>query len=102
MPLTALEIYLEETDQWHGKPLYAALIELARQEGIAGATAYRGIMGFGESAKIHSMHVLDISEDLPVLIRIMDEPQKVASLVQKVRAITSDAKLISWQVEALD
>lgn len=101
MTFAALEIYLEETDQWNGRPLYAGIIELARKEGLAGATAYRGIMGFGESARMHSMHVLDISEDLPIVIRIMDEPQKIADLIEKIRGIAEHAKMVTWQVESL-
>ncbi len=101
MNLTAMEIYLEETDQWHGKPMYTVIVEMARTEGLAGATAYRGIMGFGSSAKIHSIHVLDISEDLPVVVKIIDEPQKAKAFATRVREVVDQRKIITWQVEGL-
>jgi len=99
--LTALEIYLEETDQWHGKPLYAEIVELARKEGMSGATVFRGVMGFGASTKMHSMHVLDIAEDLPVVIKIIDEAAKISRFALRVREMAPKRKIVTWQVEGI-
>lgn len=99
--MTSLEIYIEETDQWHGRPLYAAIVELARKEGLAGATVWRGIMGYGASHRIHSMHVLDISEDLPVVIRIIDEDAKIEAFKDEVRKMADPIEMVSWSVSRL-
>lgn len=76
-PGKALAIFIGETDHWHGKPTYAAIVELARKEGLAGATVTRGIMGFGGNSRIHSASILRLSEDLPVVIQIVDTPERI-------------------------
>jgi PII-like signaling protein len=73
-----VRIYIGETDQWHGAPLYHAIVELLRERGIAGATVIRGIEGFGRAARVHTTRILRLSEDLPILIETVDEEAKVA------------------------
>ena len=67
-----LRIFVGEADRWEGKPLYQAIVEAARQRGLAGATAWKGFMGFGASSRVHTAKVLRLSEDLPVVIEIVD------------------------------
>lgn len=100
MTQKALEIYLEETDQWHGKPLYAAIVELARKEGLAGATALRGILGYGAAAKMHSIHVLDVSEDLPIVIKIVDDIEKIDRFAAEVRPMAPHLRIVTWIVDS--
>ena len=102
MSHTALEIYVEETDQHHGRPLHAALIELARDEGLSGATAFRGIMGFGVGRRIHSLHLLDVAENLPVMIKVIDSAERIAAFVLKVREIAPLAEVIAYDVRWLE
>ncbi len=101
MSYRALEIYVEEVDQWHGKPLYAAIIEQARKSGLAGATAFRGILGYGHAAKMHSMHMLDLAEDLPVLVKVIDEESKIHAFLEDSKEILARTRLFTYNVESL-
>ena len=72
-----LRILIGEADKHKGKPLYEAIVMKARQLNLAGATVFRGIMGFGATSRIHSVKVLRLSEDLPVMIEIVDAEEKI-------------------------
>lgn len=74
---TLLRIFIGESDTWHGKPLYQAIVERVREEGLAGATVLRGIEGFGAHSRIHTTRILRLSEDLPVVIEIVDTPDRI-------------------------
>ncbi|MCL4078864.1 DUF190 domain-containing protein [Coriobacteriia bacterium Es71-Z0120] len=74
-------IYVGESDRWHGRPLHDAILELLRREGCAGATVLRGIAGFGRTSRIHTASILRLSQDLPMLIEWVDEPQRVARVL---------------------
>ena len=76
-----LRIYVGESDTWQGKPLYQAIVERARAEGIAGATVIRGIEGFGRTSRLHTARILRLSEDLPTLIEIVDTEERIASIL---------------------
>lgn len=76
-----LRIFIGETDTWHGKPLYAAIIERLRDQGLAGATGIRGIEGFGAHSRIHTARLLRLSEDLPLLIEIVDREDRIRSVL---------------------
>ncbi|MBW3578656.1 MAG: DUF190 domain-containing protein [Actinobacteria bacterium] len=67
-----LRIFVGEDDEHDGRPLYHAIVELLRREGLAGATVVRGIMGFGRSSIVHTAKVLRLSEDLPIVIECVD------------------------------
>ena len=69
-----LRLFIGESDTWHGKPLYQAIVECVRREGLAGATVLRGIEGFGADSHLHTSRILRLSEDLPVVIEIVDTP----------------------------
>jgi PII-like signaling protein len=76
-----LRIFIGESDRWGGKPLYEALIFKAREAGLAGATMIRGLMGYGAASRIHTAKILRLSEDLPVIVEIVDSPEKIASFM---------------------
>jgi len=76
-----LRIFLGESDQWHGKPLYEAIVLKARELHLAGATVLRGPMGFGAHSRMHTSKVLRLSEDLPMLIEIVDSREKIDELL---------------------
>lgn len=85
-----LRIYIGESDRWQGKPLYEAIVLKAREMGIAGATALRGIMGFGAASRIHTSKILRLSEDLPVVVEIVDSAQKIAQLLSEIEAMVQE------------
>ncbi len=76
-----LRIFIGEKDKYEGRPLYEAIVEEARRRGMAGATVLRGTLGFGKNSRIHSAKVLRLSEDLPMVIEIVDKPARIESFL---------------------
>ena len=76
-----LRIFIGESDKINGKPLFEAIVLKARELGLAGATVVRGIMGFGADSRMHFAKVLRISEDLPVIIEIVDTEEKLQTIM---------------------
>lgn len=74
-------IYVNSTDQWHGQPLYQAIVHLCLEKGLAGATVVRGVEGFGASRRLHTARLLELSEKLPVRIEIVDLPERIDPLL---------------------
>ena len=79
-----LRIFIGEADRFDGKPLYEAIVHLARQKGMAGATVLRGLMGFGAHSRLHTAKVLRLSEDLPMIVEIVDAPEKIEALLPEL------------------
>jgi PII-like signaling protein len=79
-----LRIYVGESDRWEGRPLYEAIVRAAREQGLAGATALRGIEGFGASSRIHTVKVLRLSEDLPIVVEIIDRSERIAVFIPTI------------------
>ena len=75
-----VRIFIGESDRWHHQALHVALLERLRREGFAGATVTRGIAGFGAHSVIHTAHILQLSEDLPVVIEVVDSEAEVERL----------------------
>lgn len=73
-----LRIFIGESDQHEGRPLHEAIVHRARKDGLAGCTVLRGISGFGASSRIHTAKILRLSEDLPIVIEIVDSEDKIA------------------------
>ena len=76
-----LRVFIGESDKWDGKPLYEVIVEKARNRGLAGATVVRGFLGFGANSLIHTSKVLRLSEDLPVIIEVVDAEDKIESFL---------------------
>lgn len=76
-----LRIFIGESDKWQGKPLYEAIVRKARELHLAGATVLRGPMGFGANSRMHTTKILRLSEDLPIVIEIVDSQQKIDELM---------------------
>lgn len=72
-----LRIFLGESDKWHGQPLYEAIVLKARELHLAGATVFRGSLGFGKSSRLHTTKILRLSMDLPLIIEIVDSEEKI-------------------------
>ena len=72
-----MRIFIGESDSWQGKPLYEVIVMEARKMQLAGTTVVRGIMGFGANSRIHAAKVLRLSEDLPIVVEIVDEQDKI-------------------------
>jgi PII-like signaling protein len=97
-PGKALAVYIGESDHWHGKPLYSAIVAKAREAGLAGATVSRGIMGFGANSRIHTSSIVRLSEDLPVVIYIIDTEEKVMGFLPILNEMVEEGMVATWDV----
>jgi PII-like signaling protein len=89
---TLLRIHVGEADKIGHKSLYQAIVEAAREQGIAGATVLRGIQGFGLSARMRSSRILDLSTDLPVVVEIIDMEEKIRAFLEHVSRLLEEAE----------
>lgn len=96
-----LNIYFGETDQYHHQTLYMALIELLRREGCSGATAARGIAGFGASSLIHTSAILRLSMDMPITVTVIDRPARIDRVIAAVREMAPNALITAQEVDVL-
>lgn len=96
-----LRIFIGESDTWHGKALYQAIVESAREQGLAGATVVRGIEGFGADSRLHTARILRLSEDLPVVIEIVDSEEKIQAFVPTVDEMVAEGLLTIETVEII-
>jgi hypothetical protein len=76
-----LRVFIGESDQWQGLPLYDAIVREARKRGLAGATVFHGFEGFGAHSRIHTARILRLSEDLPVLVEIVDTEERIQAFL---------------------
>lgn len=85
-----LRIFIGESDRFDGKPMYEHIVMLARKNNIAGATVLRGIMGYGAASRVHSTKVLRLSEDLPIIIEIVDSEEKIQNFIPLLDEIVKE------------
>jgi PII-like signaling protein len=96
-----LRVFIGESDLHGGKPLYQALVERVRAEGLAGATVLRGIEGFGASSHLHTSRILRLSEDLPIVVEIVDTTENVDRILPVVDEMVGDGMVTVERVEVL-
>jgi uncharacterized protein len=82
---TRLRIYISSTDKFKHSPLYEVVVYSAKRFGISGATVIKGIMGYGSSSEIHSNKLWEITEKLPLIVEIIDEPGKIDSFFESIK-----------------
>lgn len=96
-----LRIFIGESDRWHGKPLYEAIVELVRSEGLAGATVLRGIEGFGADSRLHTSRILRLSEDLPVVIEVVDTEERIERILPMLDPMVSEGMVTVERVHVI-
>jgi PII-like signaling protein len=96
-----LRIFIGESDRWHHQPLYEAIVFKAREAGLAGATVLRGAMGFGASSRLHTAKILRLSMDLPVVIEIVDAPEKIAAFLPSLDQMVTEGLVTLEDVRVL-
>ncbi|HUC44270.1 MAG TPA: DUF190 domain-containing protein [Candidatus Sulfotelmatobacter sp.] len=96
-----LRIFLGELDKSDGRPLYEAIVLAARGAGLAGATVLRGPMGFGARSRLHTAKVLRLSEDLPVVIEIVDTKEKIDAFLPKLDTMMGDGLVTTERVHVV-
>jgi len=85
-----LRVFIGEADKWEGKPLYEEIVLLAKKNGMAGATAIKGFMGFGCKSHMHTTKLLRLSEDLPIVIEIVDSEEKISQFIPQLDAMVKE------------
>ena len=97
-----LTVFLGEDDTWHHKPLYTEIVHRAHRAGLAGASAVRGIEGFGAgSPRVHTSRLLSLSEDLPVVVIIIDTPERIDAFLPEIEEVLGDGLAVVDDVEVV-
>jgi PII-like signaling protein len=96
-----VRVFIGESDTWHGKPLYQAIVERVRRDGLAGATVVRGIEGFGSSSRLHTSRILRLSEDLPVVIEIVDSVERIDKVLPVLDEMVAEGMVTVERVDVI-
>ena len=96
-----LRIHFGEDDKWNGKPLYRAIVEKCRALDLAGATAFRGIEGYGASSLIHHSHLLSFSSDAPIMVSVIDSEENIQKLLPFLDEMVDEGLIAMSEVEVI-
>ncbi|MEU2873726.1 DUF190 domain-containing protein [Streptomyces olivoreticuli] len=96
-----LTVVVGESDTWHHRPLYSEIVHRAHAAGLAGASVFRGIEGFGASSVVHTSRLLSLSEDLPVSVVIVDTEERVRSFVPALDELVGEGLVLLDEVEVV-
>jgi len=96
-----LRVFIGESDKWQGVPLYEAIVRKARELNLAGATVLRGPMGFGASSRLHTTKIMRLSEDLPMVIEIVDTRARIDALLPHIDQMVSEGLVTLERVEVI-
>jgi uncharacterized protein len=93
---TLMRIHIGESDKWHGKPLYEAIVEMLRKEGFSGVTVLRGVAGYGGSSVYHTDKIMRLSQDLPIVLEIVEATERIEQILPRLDAMV-DGGLITLE-----
>ncbi|MGK7346386.1 MAG: DUF190 domain-containing protein [Candidatus Nitrospinota bacterium M3_3B_026] len=96
-----LRVFIGESDKLGGKPLYEAIVELARERGLAGATVLRGLLGYGANSVLHTAKILRLSEDLPMIVEIVDTPEKIEKFLPELDGMIGEGLVTVEKVRVI-
>jgi hypothetical protein len=96
-----MRIFIGESDKHQSKPLYQVLVEMLRREKIAGATVLRGILGFGAKSHLHTAYILRLSQDLPIVIEVVDSQENIDRILPQVEQVMGDGLITVEKVRVL-
>lgn len=96
-----LKIYVGEAEKWRGKTLYNQIVMKLREAGIAGATVYRGILGYGADKKLHSAKILDLSADLPMVIETVDTEENIMRILPVIQEMVPRGLIMQVDVNVI-
>jgi PII-like signaling protein len=100
-PALRLTILIDEDDQWHHRPLYTEIVHRAHAAGLAGASVFHGIEGFGAGSRIHTSRLLSLSENLPALILIVDTREKIEAFLPQVEEVVTEGLILLDEVRVV-
>jgi PII-like signaling protein len=81
---TLMRIHIGESDKWHGKPLYEAIVEMLRKDGFSGVTVLRGVAGYGGSSVYHTDKILRLSQDLPMIVEVVEATERIEAILPRL------------------
>jgi PII-like signaling protein len=93
---TLMRIHIGESDKWEGKPLYQSFVELFRKENFCGVTVLRGVGGYGSTSRYHTEKILRLSQDLPIVIEVIEDSERIEQILPKLDAMV-DGGLITLE-----
>ncbi len=96
-----LSIYIGESDQYHHRPLYHEIVERARRDGLAGATVLRGVEGFGANSRLHTTRLLSLSEDLPIVIEVIDRADRIDAFLPQLEDLVAEGLVVREPVHII-
>jgi PII-like signaling protein len=96
-----LRIYIGESDRWKRKPLFHAIVEKAKELDLAGASVFRGLEGYGANSRIHTAKILDLSDDLPVLVEIVDSQEYIDKLLPYLDEMITEGMVTIDDIEVI-
>jgi hypothetical protein len=96
-----LRIFIGESDKHGRKPLYQAIVEMLREEGMAGATVLRGIEGFGATSHLHTARILRLSEDLPIVIEVADTAERIEAIMPRIDELVVEGMVTIERIEVV-
>ena len=94
-------VYLSDGAKHHGVPVYASIMDFLFKSGMAGASVFKGVAGFGAKHRLHSAHILDISDHLPIVIRFIDRREKVEAILPELQKLATSGLIELHEVEVL-
>lgn len=100
-PAKRLTVFIGESDQYHRKPLYTEIVHRAHAAGLAGATVLRGIEGFGASQHVHTTRILSLTEDLPVVVVMVDEAERIERFALELDELITEGLVVIDDVEVV-
>ncbi|MFE2280857.1 DUF190 domain-containing protein [Streptomyces sp. NPDC059454] len=96
-----LTVYVGENDMWHHRPLSSEIVHRARAAGLAGASVFRGVEGFGASSVVHTSRLLSLSEDLPVAVVVVDTEERVRAFLPELDTLVTGGLVLLDRCEAV-
>ncbi|MGD8564040.1 MAG: DUF190 domain-containing protein [Desulfarculaceae bacterium] len=96
-----LRVFVGEDDKYQGRPLYEAIVHKAREAGLAGATVYRGVLGYGANSRVHTAKILRLSQDLPVVVEIVDTGDNIQAFMPTLDGMLSEGLVTLEKAEVI-
>jgi len=98
---TLMRIHIGESDKWHGKPLYEAIVEMLRKEGFSGVTVLRGVAGYGGSSVYHTDKILRLSQDLPIVLEIVETKERIEQILPRLDSMVEGGLITLEKVRVI-
>ncbi len=98
---TLMRIHIGESDKWHGRPLYEAIVEMLRKEKFSGVTVLRGVAGYGGSSVYHTDKLLRLSQDLPIILEIVETTERIEQILPRLDAMVEGGLITLEKVRVI-